>query len=166
MDYNQQLDLIFQEMISYFEGDAKRTQHFVKVHSLAKLIAHKEGLSDKQCFILEAAAYVHDIGIKPAEQIYGSSNGKNQELLGPKQAEIILEKCGFSKYAIDRICYLVAHHHTYESIDFIDYQILVEADFLVNLYEDNASKTAIENAYAKIFKTETGKSLCKTIYKI
>lgn len=166
MDCNQQLDLLFQEMISYFEGDAKRIQHFVKVHSFARLIAHEEKLSDEQCFILEAAAYVHDIGIKPAEQIYGSANGKYQELLGPKQAKIILEKCGFPKDAIDRICYLVAHHHTYESIDFIDYQILVEADFLVNLYEDNTSKTAIENAYAKIFKTTTGKSLCKTIYKV
>lgn len=160
------LDLLYQNMIDYYEGDAKRIQHFVKVHSFASLIAHMERLSDEQLIILEAAAYVHDIGIKPAERLYGSSNGKYQEMLGPAQAEIILKKCGFTDEQIKRICYLVGHHHTYSDIDGADYQILVEADFLVNLYEDNSSDEAIQYAYENIFKTQTGKSICKAMYSI
>lgn len=160
------LDLLYQKMIDYYEGDAKRIQHFVKVHSFASLIARSEGLEGEQLLILEAAAYVHDIGIKPAERLYGSSNGKYQEKLGPAQAEIMLKKCGFTDEQIKRICYLVGHHHTYTDIDAPDYQILVEADFLVNLYEDNSSAEAIKYAYENIFKTKTGKGICKTMYSI
>ena len=40
---------ILQEMISYYNGDPKRIQHFIKVHSFAKLIGELEGLdSDTQ----------------------------------------------------------------------------------------------------------------------
>jgi hypothetical protein len=49
-------------------------------------------------------------------------------------------------------------------VDSIDYQILIEADFLVNLHEDNVSKDAIMNVYNNIFVTETGKKLCREMY--
>lgn len=51
-------------------------------------------------------------------------------------------------------------------IDGIDYQILVEADFLVNLYEDGLSMQAIEHAYKKIFRTDSGKNLCREIFDL
>ena len=57
--------------------------------------------------------------------------------------------------------YLIAHHHTYNNIDGIDYQILVEADFLVNMCEDELSEEALQNAYRNIFRTETGKKICR-----
>ena len=56
--------------------------------------------------------------------------------------------------------------HTYHNIDGLDYQILVEADFLVNLFEDNLSKEAALNAYQNIFKTETGKRICKEMFAL
>ena len=55
-------------------------------------------------------------------------------------------------------------HHTYTNIDGMDYQILVEADFLVNLYEDSVPKAAAQNALDKIFKTQTGKTICKEMF--
>lgn len=36
------LNRLFMEMIHYYKGDAKRIQHFVKVHSFAKLIGEME----------------------------------------------------------------------------------------------------------------------------
>ena len=54
--------------------------------------------------------------------------------------------------------------HTYADIDGIDYQILVEADFLVNFYEDNLGKNIIETTLQKIFQTESGKTLCRLCY--
>lgn len=163
---SQLLDSVYQRMITYYANDPKRIQHFVKVHSFARLIGHMEQLPDEQLVILEAAAYVHDIGIKQAEQIYGNCNGKYQEELGPQLAENMLKECGFEAEQIKRVSYLVGHHHTYTNIDGIDYQILVEADFLVNLYEDASPMEAVRHAYKNIFKTEAGKKICRTMFGI
>lgn len=65
---------------------------------------------------------------------------------------------------IDRVCYLVGHHHTYDHIDGSDYRILVEADFLVNLYEDGVSEETVKNAYDKIFRTEAGRRMCRLMF--
>ena len=67
---------------------------------------------------------------------------------------------------MERICYLVWHHHTYTNIDGLDYQILVEADFIVNFYEDGLSKEAIAHTVAKIFRTASGKKLASTMFAI
>lgn len=77
------LDDLALHMITYYAADPARIQHFIKVHSFAALIARQEGMDAATLEILEAAAYVHDIGIKPAEQNYGSSAGRYQEELGP-----------------------------------------------------------------------------------
>lgn len=164
--HSQRLDLLYQNMIAYYSGNPKRIQHFVKVHSFARLIGHMEKVSDEQLVIIEAAAYVHDIGIKPAERIYGDCNGKHQEELGPEPARMMLEQCGFANSQIERIVYLVGHHHTYTDIDGIDYQILVEADFLVNLFEDGGSIQSVQHAFDYIFKTESGKYICRTMFGI
>ena len=61
---------------------------------------------------------------------------------------------------------MVGHHHTYKDIDGIDYQILVEADFLVNMFEGEMSMDAIKSALNKVFRTDTGKKYCCLIYSI
>ena len=157
-------DKLFMEMIRYYSGDAKRIQHFVKVHAFAKLIGEMEELDEKTMKILETAAYVHDIGIKPAERKYGKSNGKLQEQEGPSVAREMLVKLGFEDKITERVCYLVGHHHTYTNIEGMDYQILVEADFLVNLYEDHSNMETVNSVYHKIFRTESGKQICKTMF--
>lgn len=154
------------KMTEYYTADPARVQHFIKVHAFARLIGMSEGLSEKELFTLETAALVHDIGIKKAEVVYGSSAGHYQEELGPPIAEEMLEELGFDRDVISRVCYLVAHHHTYTDIDSADYQILVEADFLVNLYENGENVSAVEAAYNKIFRTESGKRLCRAMFGI
>ena len=152
------------EMIKYYSGDPKRIQHFTKVHSFAKLIGTCEQLNEHSLFLLEAAALVHDIGIKLCEEKYGDCNGKLQEKEGPALAKEMLERLGFEQDLIERVCYLVGHHHTYLQIDGMDYQILVEADFLVNLYEDSLPKSTCETTLNKIFKTNSGSTLCRTMF--
>ncbi|HHV09320.1 MAG TPA: HD domain-containing protein [Clostridiales bacterium] len=152
------------EMINYYCGDPKRIQHFMKVHSFAKLIGTCGQLDEHTLFLLEAAALVHDIGIKLCEEKYGDCNGKLQEKEGPALAKELLERLGFDQEVIERVCYLVGRHHTYSQIDGIDYQILVEADFLVNLYEDNLPQAACEAALNKIFKTNSGIALCRKMF--
>ena len=164
MNQTEQIDLLEQNMMCFNKGDAKRIQHLMKVHRFAQLIGHMEKLDAHTQFITECAALVHDIGIRPAEKQYGACDGKLQEKVGPAYAREMLEEMQFEKADMDRICYLVAHHHTYQNIDGVDYQILVEADFLVNAYEDALKKDAIQNAYDKIFRTEAGKTLCRLSY--
>lgn len=125
-------------MISYDGGDPARIQHFIKVYTFAVMIGEGEQLPKETMEILRAAALVHDIGIKVAEEKYGSSDGKLQEKEGPPVARQMLTEIGYPQEVVDRVCYLVGHHHTYLDMDGMDYQILVEADFLVNLFE-NAS---------------------------
>lgn len=151
-------------MIDLYNGDAKRIQHFCKVHSYAKLIAETEKVDDRTLFIIETAALTHDIGIHTCEEKYGSCGGKLQEKEGPAIAKKLLSKLGFDTEISDRVQYLIAHHHTYDDINGIDCQILVEADFLVNMMEDNLPKQAVENAYNKIFSTSCGKRICKNMF--
>lgn len=160
------INRLIEEMISYYSGDPKRIQHFIKVHAFAKLIGETENLTEKELFTLETAAVVHDIGIKISEEKYGSCTGSQQETEGPTEAEKMLKKLGFESETVKRVCWLVGHHHTYSGIDSPDHQILVEADFLVNLYEDRCSEKSVLSAYEKIFRTETGKRLCKTMFGI
>ncbi|MCI6859340.1 MAG: HD domain-containing protein [Eubacterium sp.] len=144
-------------MIVYYEKDPKRIQHFLKVYTFAKLIGEGEELSPEEMFILRTAAIVHDIGIKISEEKYGSSAGKYQEQEGPAAAGPLLAKLGYEEGVIDRVLFLIAHHHTYNNIEGKDYQILVEADFLVNLYEDGCSRDACVAAGENVFRTKTGK---------
>ena len=155
---------LIDEMIAYDKGDPRRIQHFIKVHDFARTIGQLEGLDDDTLYILESTAVVHDIGIHVCEEKYGSCEGKLQEKEGPALAKEMLERLGYKQEVIDRVCYLVGHHHTYTNIDGVDYQILVEADFLVNLYEDAVSLDAVRKAYEKIFQTESGRKICRNMF--
>ena len=160
----QQIDALEREMFDFNRGDPMRIHHLIKVHRFAQLIGHMEELDPHTQFVTECAALVHDIGIRPAEEKYSACNGPLQEKEGPAYARPMLETLGLEEADIDRICYLVGHHHTYTNIDGMDYQILVEADFLVNFYEDSLEPEAIDHALEHIFRTEAGKRLCRTIY--
>lgn len=147
---------LIEKMIEYYAGDPKRVQHFLKVYEFAKLIGESESLDAETMHILRTAAIVHDIGIKISEEKYGSSNGKYQEKEGPAVAEPMLLALGYDEAVIDRVLFLIARHHTYNEIEGLDYQILVEADFLVNLFEDGSSREAAQKVQKNIFKTNTG----------
>lgn len=171
----QLLNQLYRAMITFNEGDPARIQHLTKVHSYAKLIGELEHLDQEVLYTLEVAALVHDIGIRPAEAQYGRCNGKLQEEIGPAYAKKLLVEIGFDDERVERVCYLVAHHHTYVEVDGVDYQILLEADFLVNLYEESAenitkrtenSKQAVNTALEHIFKTESGIGICREMFGI
>ena len=156
------LNKLHMAMIELYKGDSRRIQHFCKVHSYARLIAQMENVDYKTLFIIETAALTHDIGIHTCEEKYGECGGRLQEKEGPALAKELLERLGFETDISERVQYLIAHHQTYR----IDYQILVEADFLVNMYEDGVSKDAVLKAYNNIFKTKYGKYICKDMFLI
>jgi HD superfamily phosphodiesterase len=155
---------LIEAMIEHERGVPRRVGHFLKVYAYAQALGELEGLDPGARFILETAALVHDIGIKPSLAKYGSSAGRHQEREGPGLARSLLENLGYETEVIDRVCYLVGHHHSYAGIDGPDYQILVEADFLVNMHEEGLSPEAIRTARDKYFKTGAGRRFSLALY--
>ena len=156
---------ILKEMIIYANGNKKDIAHFLKAHSYARLTGKLEQLDEKTQKILEIAAIVHDIACPLCRKKYGNSNGKFQEIEGPDLVYDFLKPFSLTDLEINRIAYLVGHHHTYENIDGLDYQILLEADFLVNGDEMNADNKTIAAMKNKVFKTAAGIKLLEYIYE-
>ena len=155
----------FYAMTNYMEGDARRIQHFIKVHDYSRVIGLSEGLDGHMQFILEIAALMHDIGIRSAEEKYGRCDGKLQEQEGPAYAkEMLLDFPEVTKEETERICFLIAHHHTYEDVDGLDYRILLEADFLVNAFEDGLPAENICTFRDNVFRTKTGTELLNIMF--
>ncbi|MCI6085258.1 HD domain-containing protein [Selenomonas sp.] len=157
-------DIVLEKMIAFDCGDARRIQHFIKVYAFAAYIGRKEGLDTRTQRILELAAIVHDIGIHAAEEKYHSTAGKYQEQEGPALATKLLADCGVPADVTGRVAFLVGHHHTYMDVVGLDWRILLEADFLVNAYEDQLSESALRAAREKIFETDTGRHILDTMF--
>ena len=158
------IETVYQAMIEYYRGDSHQIQHFAKVHTYSRLIGTLEGLDEETMITLEMAALVHDVGIKAGMEKYGRGNGKIQEELGPAIAEELLTGLGVDPDRVARISYLVGHHHTYTDVEGLDYRILLEADFLVNLHEEKEPMEGIIKAYEEIFRTKAGKKIVKTMF--
>ena len=156
-----------QAMIRYDGGDVPRIQHFVKVHDFAATIGVSENLDEETQFILEAAAILHDIGIHPAEAKYGNCNGKAQEELGPDEARKLLQEVGgFTDAQTERICWLIGHHHTYSNVTSADHRILLEADFLVNSFEDHIAPNGIVTFREKVFRSPSAIDMLNKMWNI
>lgn len=156
---------ILVKMVEHSDGNLHDIQHFLKVYGYAKTIGECEGLSEYEQKVLETAAILHDIACPLCRKKYGSTNGKYQEMEGTGLTEAFLEDSGFSQEMIQRVAFLVGHHHTVDQIDGLDYQILLEADYLVNAAESGYSVENIRNMEEKLFKTHTGKTLLRSIYR-
>lgn len=146
-------------MCAYEAGCPERIHHLVKVHGFARQIGLSEGLDEETMLILEAAAITHDIGIKPAMELQGSAPGPVQEKLGPPVAARLLSILGFPRAVTERVCYLIGHHHTYQGVEGLDWRILLEADYLVNMIEGHHPDAAMDQARDTFFETGEGKRL-------
>ncbi|MDR1533641.1 MAG: HD domain-containing protein [Planctomycetota bacterium] len=158
------IDRILDLAVAYNGRDVKRVNHLLKVHSFARLLGIGEKCGPGMLTVVEAAALLHDIGIHEAERKHGSSAGKWQELEGPPVARELLEGLDLDPAARERILFLVGHHHSYGSVDGLDFQILVEADFLVNIHEEGMDVRSIESLGEGMFKTASGRELLERLY--
>jgi uncharacterized protein len=145
-------------------GDSRRVEHSLKVFAYAQLLGIAESLDDKMLEILELSALLHDIGIHIAEKKYGKSTSHYQETEGPPVAREILTTLDFEPEVVERVCYIISRHHTLSAVDNIDFQLLVEADFLVNSIEDKLNDHQITNFARNIFKSESGLSCLKLLF--
>ncbi|MCM8797762.1 MAG: HD domain-containing protein [Candidatus Omnitrophica bacterium] len=154
---------LLKELEIYFGNDKKRINHARKVMYFAeKLLRLEEG----DWHIVIPAAILHDVGIKIAEEKYGSSAGYLQEKEGPAVANGILLKLGVKKEDIDEINEIIANHHSPGKVDTRNFKILYDADWLVNLKDevDTKDKIKLKEIIDKVFLTKTAKALAEKIY--
>lgn len=149
------INTLLLKLMEVNENDPQRINHGFKVYCIAKLLAYMEDLDEATTKIIEASALLHDIGIRYSEENFADSSGKFQEKHGPIIARPILTTLTDDEAFIDRVIYIIANHHTYDNIDGIDYQVLIEADFIVNVEEGNITLQAFNNAKKKFFKTSS-----------
>lgn len=154
------------KMIAQAGGNKHDIAHFLKVYTYARLIGEKEQLDARTQETLEITAVIHDIACPLCREKYGNASGKHQEQESAPLVAAFLEGTGVDEEVKERISYLVCHHHTYTDVDGLDYQILLEADFLVNADESQMSEAAIRHARETFFRTRTGTKLLDSVYQI
>ncbi len=154
---------IMKKMIAFSEGNVHDIDHFMKVWTYAKTIGELEQIDEKTQYILEVAAITHDIACPLCRVKYGNTNGKYQEEEGGPLVTEFLSDTGMTKEQISRVSYLVGHHHTLTGIEGMDYQILIEADYIVNATESGYSRENVGNFVEKIMKTGSGKEIARDI---
>ena len=157
---------LMENMIAYSQGNLHDIDHFVRVWNYAKTIAELEKIDADTQFILEAAAITHDIACPLCREKYGNTNGKYQEEEGTRLVKAFLADSGMTKAQIDRVAFLVGHHHTFTGIDSLDWQILIEADYIANASENGYSKEKVKAFLQKHMKTESGKRLARAVFCI
>ena len=138
------------KMIDYSHGNLHDINHFMKVYAYAKMIADGEQLDPDTQKLVEMTALVHDIACPLCRVKYGNTNGKNQEKESAALIAEFFKDSNLPQDFTDRISFLVSHHHTLD---------------LVNADESHFSGHNIKNMYDKIFKTETGKFLLRSMYQ-
>lgn len=156
----------WEKLRGVFAEDPEMIPHTEQVFYYAESIAQDLGVEGKERRIVQLAALLHDVGIVEAFRKYGSREGKYQHMEGPPLARKIMEEFGETQEVIDRVVFLVGHHHDLSSVDGRDFQILVEADMLVNLANEK-EKMSAEELYRFIhnfFQTSKGRSFAEGKY--
>ena len=154
---------LLKELEEFFGNDIKRIEHARKVMNFSEELLKKE---KADWHIVIPASILHDVGIKIAEEKYGSAAGHYQEAEGPPVARAILLKTGLKKEDIDEICQIIAHHHSPGKVNTQNFKVLYDADWLVNLKDevDTSDKERLKTMIDKVFLTDAGKKLAKKIY--
>ncbi len=154
---------LIEEMKNVFGDDQKRIEHALAVLDYGEQIQNVGGGDP---LIVRAAAILHDIGIHEAERKYGSSAGKYQEIEGPVIARGILAKYDLDEATIEHICRIIANHHSAKDIDTIEFSVVWDADWLVNLPGDfaDAGKEKLKEIIDKTFKTRKGRHIAVELF--
>lgn len=158
---NERMLRVITEMKHVFETVPYGVAHTINVLENAERIMAGEGMTEALREQTRLAAVLHDIGAIKALEVHGSMSGKYQEIEGPAIAKEILVKAGYAQSVIERVCYIVGHHHTEQAIDGEDFQILWEADAIENLRVmiPREGMTEYAESLVESIKTGVGKML-------
>ncbi|MBF0118620.1 MAG: HD domain-containing protein [Desulfobacterales bacterium] len=128
-------DQVALEMKRYFKSDFKRIDHAIRVARYAEKIGKEKG---GNLSVILPASYLHDIGIHESERKYKNTDKHEKE--GIEVAKSILLKLGVKDKIIEEILDIIGNHHNAKHSDSINFQVVYEADLLVNLEDKQNMK--------------------------
>lgn len=153
-------------MIAFFGQDFHRIEHTLRVTSYSKELLESFPGANSEIVVL--AALLHDIGIKPAEEKHGTSAPRFQEIEGPPVAKAILAEAAVEPAVITAVVDIVGHHHTPGIVDTLEFRIVYDSDWLVNLPDvydlDSQTHAELTGIIDQEFLTGVGRVRAKEIY--
>lgn len=157
------VDRLVAAMKKEFGDDQRRITHALTVLDKAQELLREEGGDPR---VVLTAAILHDIGIQEAEKKHGSSAGKYQEIEGPPITRRIMEELNLDEDTIEHVIRIVGSHHSARDIDTLEFRIIRDADWLVNIPDEfpDADSDEISRKIEKIFKTSAGKKKAYEMY--
>ncbi len=152
-----------QAMKKYFGKDVKRIHHAQKVARFAEEMVKGEGGNP---LVVLGSAYLHEVGIQEAEKKHGSPSGEFHVLEPPPIAKDLLKRLSLRSEVIEEICDIIGHYRNPREEETLNFQILYEADCLVNIEEEGIlkNKEELKELIPKVFKTASGRKLAENLY--
>jgi HD superfamily phosphodiesterase len=132
-EFNAPRAKIIGAMIGFFGEDVGRIEHALRVLYHAERTMERYDVYDLD--IVLATAILHDVGIKIAEEKHGSQDAEKQELYGPPTAQELLSSIDFPASKIEKVKEIIGNHHSPSKYDYVELEILKEADRIVNQVE-------------------------------
>ena len=154
---------IIKKMMAYFDYNSNHINHAYRVLNYAEEISSIEnGVPD----IVISSAILHDIGIPDCKKKYNSIEGQLQEIEGPPIAREILESLRMDEKIIKEVCEIIGCHHSRGEIDTVNFKIMWDADWLVNLPDvyDIKDKVKLQEIISETFMTKAGLKIAEELY--
>lgn len=150
-------------MMEVFDYDNIHINHTYRVLDYAQEIADAE---HADLNIVVPSAILHDIGIPACKNKYNSIEGQLQEIEGPPITKNILENLQLDKELIQEVCGIVGCHHSPGEIETVNFKVMWDADWLVNLPDvyDVKDKKKLAEIINKTFMTQTGLKKAKELF--
>lgn len=164
------------KMREYFTKTSSRGEEFFE-HTLevlrrAEAILAGENISSS--FVRDVSvlgAIFHDIGIPASLEKHDSTDPEYQHQEGPPITRRILAELGVRPDILERVCYIVGNHHSRDAVDGVDFQIVYEADYLVNTAKGLADgsisrdEDTLARSMEEHFVSSTGSRLLKELFR-
>jgi hypothetical protein len=154
---------IIKKMITCFGYNSNHINHAYRVlHYAEEISGIEKGVPD----VVISSAILHDIGIPNCEKNYKSIEGQLQEREGPPVAREILESLSMDEEIIKEVCEIIGCHHSPGEIGTINFKIMWDADWLVNLPDvyDVKDRIKLQEIITKTFMTKAGLKKAIEIY--
>lgn len=160
------VDRLEWRMLDYYaKKDSSQIAHTLCVREYTRLLAEKENYEKRQVYLLEIAALLHDIGCPCSKEKYGNSLPENQEREGAFiAADWLQDELELSDFEKEWIIQVVGSHHQFRKAQELGFQILFEADMIVNIFEGYYDKSKVQLYYDKMITTWSGRSLFRLLF--
>ncbi len=157
-------DRVAVEVKRYLGTDFKRIGHAAKVANFVEKIGKKERANLP---VVLCAAYLYDIGVKNAQEKYGSDEQEYMEKESPNVARELMEKLGAKEELVNEVIDLVGHHNRPAEGDSLDKKVLHDADMLTHMASCKDKNDVDDNEFLakldRLFLTPAGNELAKQV---